>query len=162
SLGARLAGPMHASGLGSDLTGVVMDAATRRVLFNSHGDETAVPASTTKLTTSVAVLASAGPDRRLTTSVVKGGGGGILVGGGGPTLTTNAPRSAYPRPATLADLAKQTAAALKAAGTRHVRVDYDGSAYQGQNIGPGWKTSYFGEGDVSPVSALELDEGRVA
>jgi D-alanyl-D-alanine carboxypeptidase/D-alanyl-D-alanine-endopeptidase (penicillin-binding protein 4) len=162
SLATRLAGPMHASGLGADLSGTVIDAITHRTLFSSHADLPAVPASTTKLTTSVAVLASAGPDRRITTSVVRGGNNVILVGGGDPTLTTSASKLAYPRPATLTDLAKQTATALKAAGLRQVRVDYDVSAYQGNRSGPGWKPNYFTEGDVAPVSALEIDEGRIA
>jgi D-alanyl-D-alanine carboxypeptidase/D-alanyl-D-alanine-endopeptidase (penicillin-binding protein 4) len=153
---------MRASGLGTNLSGTVIDAMTRKPLFASHADLPAVPASTTKLTTSAAVLAAVGPDHRITTSVVRGGGGVILVGGGDPTLTRTAPRLGYPRPATLTDLAKQTAAALKAAGVRHVRVDYDVSAYEGSRSGPGWKPVYFAEGDVAPVSALELDEGRVA
>jgi D-alanyl-D-alanine carboxypeptidase/D-alanyl-D-alanine-endopeptidase (penicillin-binding protein 4) len=162
SLAARLAGPMQASGLGADLSGTVIDAATRKPLFASHADLPAVPASTTKLTTSTAVLASAGPDHRITTKAVRSGNNVVLVGGGDPTLTTSAARLAYPKPATLTDLAKQTATALKAAGVRRVRVDYDVSAYQGNRTGPGWKQNYFTEGDVAPVSALELDEGRVA
>jgi D-alanyl-D-alanine carboxypeptidase len=162
ALAQRLSGPMQASGLGSDLTGTVIDALTRRTLFASRADQPAVPASTTKLTTSTAVLASVGPDHRITTSAVRSGNKVVLVGGGDPTLTTSAGKLAYPRPATLADLAAQTAAALKAAGIRRVRVDYDVSAYQGDRTGPGWKPGYFGEGDVAPVSALELDEGRIA
>jgi D-alanyl-D-alanine carboxypeptidase len=162
SLAARLAGPMRASGLGSNLSGTVIDAATRRPLFASHADVPAVPASTTKLTTSVAVLASAGPDRRLTTSVVRSGTGIVLVGGGDPTLTTVSSKNAYPRPASLTDLAKQTAAALRAAGTTRVRVDYDASAYRGGRLGPGWKPTYVTDGDVAGVSALEMDEGRIA
>ncbi|MCW2945011.1 MAG: D-alanyl-D-alaninecarboxypeptidase/D-alanyl-D-al anine-endopeptidase [Actinoallomurus sp.] len=163
SLAARIAGPMRTSGLGANLSGTVIDAITRRTLFASHADVPAVPASTTKLTTSIAVLASAGPDRRLTTSAVVGGAGSvILVGGGDPTLTTVSPKNAYPRPASLTDLAKQTAAALKASGTTQVRVDYDVSAYQGSRSGPGWKPNYISDGDVSGVSALELDEGQIA
>jgi D-alanyl-D-alanine carboxypeptidase len=162
SLAARLAGPMQASGMGADLSGTVIDAITRRPLFSSHADLPAVPASTTKLATSVAVLASAGPDHRITTSAVRSGNSVILVGGGDPTLTTTASKLAYPRPATLTDLAKQTATALKAAGLQRVRVDYDASAFQGSRSGPGWKPVYFTEGDVAPVSALELDEGRIA
>jgi D-alanyl-D-alanine carboxypeptidase len=162
SLANRLAGPMQASGLGANLSGTVIDAITHKPLFSSNADVPAVPASTTKLTTSTAVLAAVGPDRRITTSTVRAGDHVILVGGGDPTLTISAGRLAYPRPATLTDLAKQTAAALKAAGVRRVKVDYDVSAYQGGRVGPGWKPNYFAEGDVAPVSALELDEGRVA
>jgi D-alanyl-D-alanine carboxypeptidase len=162
SLATRLAGPMSGSGLGADLTGTVIDAMTHKTLYASRADQPAVPASTTKLTTSTAVLASVGPDHRITTSVVRDGNGVVLVGGGDPTLTTSAPKNAYPKPATLTDLAAQTATALKAAGVRRVRVDYDASAYEGSTSGPGWKPGYFSEGDVAPVSALEIDEGRVA
>jgi D-alanyl-D-alanine carboxypeptidase/D-alanyl-D-alanine-endopeptidase (penicillin-binding protein 4) len=161
-LTSRLDGLMRAAGMGSNLTGTVIDTATGRALYASNADKPAVPASTTKLTTSTAVLAAVGPDHRLTTMAVKGGGGVILVGGGDPTLTRTAANDAYPRPASLADLAKQTAAALKAAGTRRTRVDYDLSLYQGPQMGPGWTSNYVSEGDVSPVYALEVDEGRAA
>jgi D-alanyl-D-alanine carboxypeptidase/D-alanyl-D-alanine-endopeptidase (penicillin-binding protein 4) len=161
SLAARLAGPMQAAGLGQDLNGVVIDAMTRRSLFSNNAEQPAVPASTTKLITSVAVLASVGPNHRLTTSVVRSNRGVILVGGGDPTLTTVSPKGAYPKPASLTDLAKQTVAALKTAGTTQVTVDYDISAYQGSRMAPGWKQLYFSpEGDVAPVTALELDAGR--
>jgi D-alanyl-D-alanine carboxypeptidase/D-alanyl-D-alanine-endopeptidase (penicillin-binding protein 4) len=162
SLATRLAGPMQASGLGANLNGMVIDAITHKPLFSSHAEQPAVPASTTKLATSVAVLASVGPDHRITTSAVRNGNSVILVGGGDLTLTTSPNRTAYPRPASLTDLAKQTATALKAAGVRRVKIDYDVSAFQGSRTGPGWKPNYFSEGDVAPVSALELDEGRVA
>jgi D-alanyl-D-alanine carboxypeptidase len=162
SLAARLAGPMQSAGLGQSLNGAVVDAMTGRSLFSSNAGQPAVPASTTKLITAVAVLASVGPDRRLTTSVVRSNRGVVLVGGGDPTLTTVGPKNAYPKPASLADLAKQTAAALKTAGTTHVTVDYDISAYQGSRMAPGWKQLYFSpEGDVAPVTALELDAGRI-
>lgn len=161
SLAARMAGPMQAAGLGQNLNGVVVDAMTGRSLFSSNAEQPAVPASTTKVITSVAVLASVGPDRRLTTSVVRSKRGVVLVGGGDPTLTTVTPKNAYPKYASMADLAKQTATALKAAGTTHVRVDYDISAYQGSRMAPGWKRLYFSpEGDVAPVTALELNAGR--
>jgi serine-type D-Ala-D-Ala carboxypeptidase/endopeptidase (penicillin-binding protein 4) len=159
ALAGRLAGPMAA--VGARLGGTVVDAATGRPLFGSRADQPAVPASTTKLTTAVAVLASAGPDRRLATRAVRGSGGVILVGGGDPTLTTTAPKpDAYPQPATLAGLAAQAAAALK--GATRVRVDYDATLYQGPRSGPGWKPGYIGDGDVAPVAALEVDEGRIA
>ncbi|MCO6004260.1 D-alanyl-D-alanine carboxypeptidase/D-alanyl-D-alanine-endopeptidase [Actinoallomurus purpureus] len=162
NLASRLDGLMSRAGMGSDLTGTVIDASTGRALYTSNADRSAVPASTTKLVTSTAALAAVGPDHRLTTKAVKGGGGVVLVGGGDSTLTRTAAKNAYPRPASLTDLAKQTAAALKAAGTRSARVDYDVSLFQGRQMGPGWKPNYVSEGDVSPVWALEVDEGRVA
>lgn len=162
SLTARLDGLMRVTGMGSDLTGTVIDVSTGRALFASNADRPAVPASTTKLITSTAVLGAVGPDHRITTKAVKGGGGVILVGGGDSSLTRTPAKNAYPRSASLSDLAKQTAASLKAAGTRSVRVDYDVSLFQGPQMGPSWKSNYVSEGDVSPVWALEVDEGRVA
>lgn len=161
ALATRLSGPMQGAGLGENLTGVVIDAMTGRSLYSSNAEQPAVPASTTKLVTAVAALASVGPEHRLTTSVVQSNRGVILVGGGDPTLTVVSPKNAYPKFASLADLATQTATALKAAGTTHATVDYDTSAYQGSTMAPGWKQLYFSpEGDVAPVSALELNAGR--
>jgi D-alanyl-D-alanine carboxypeptidase len=161
ALGSRLAGLLR-----PDINAVVIDAATRRVLFDQRGGKGAVPASTTKLATSTAVLAAVGPDYRLTTKVVQSGNGIVLVGGGDPTLAGPAVSAAqlavaYPRPASIVDLAKQTATALKRAGKTRVRLDYDASLYQGQRTAPGWKSNYLKDGEAAPVTALMVDEGRV-
>jgi D-alanyl-D-alanine carboxypeptidase/D-alanyl-D-alanine-endopeptidase (penicillin-binding protein 4) len=160
SLGARLTGLL--GGAGADVNAVVIDAGTRRTLFDQRAATAAVPASTTKLATSVAALAALGPDQRLTTKVVRGGAGDIvLVGGGDPTLTVE-PAKGYPAYASLADLAKRTAAALTAAGTTKVTVDYDVSLYEGARTAPGWKPNYLPDGEVAQVTALMVDEGRIA
>ncbi|MEV4002679.1 D-alanyl-D-alanine carboxypeptidase/D-alanyl-D-alanine-endopeptidase [Actinomadura sp. NPDC049753] len=158
-LSALIGGPQ------AKINAVVVDAETRRPLYELRAGQPATPASTTKLATSVAALASAGPDHRITTRVVRGAGDGIiLVGGGDPTLTALPPRAGagHPPYASLADLARQTATALKASGTAQVRVDYDASAYQGPRTAAGWKPNYLPDGEVAPVSALTVDEGRVA
>jgi D-alanyl-D-alanine carboxypeptidase len=158
-LSALIGGPQ------AKINAVVIDAETRRPLYELRADRPATPASTTKLATSVAVLASAGPAHRITTRVVQGTGGEIvLVGGGDPTLTAlpAKPDTGHPPYASLLDLARQTAAALKASGKRQVRVDYDASVYQGPRTAAGWKPNYLPDGEVAPVSALTVDEGRVA
>ena len=158
-LSALIGGPK------AKINAVVVDAATGRSLYELRADRPATPASTTKLATSVAALASVGPAHRITTQVVRGTGGGIvLVGGGDPTLTALPPRpgAAHPPYASLLDLAGQTAAALKTAGVGDVRVDYDVSAYQGSPTAAGWKPNYLPDGEVAPVSALTVDEGRVS
>nr|WP_244994451.1 D-alanyl-D-alanine carboxypeptidase/D-alanyl-D-alanine-endopeptidase [Actinomadura coerulea] len=163
-LSALIGGPQ------AKINAVVVDAETRRPLYELRAGQPATPASTTKLATSVAALASAGPAHRITTRVVRGAGDGIiLVGGGDPTLTALPPRAGagHPPYASLADLARQTAMALKAsgagqAGAGQVRVDYDASAYQGPRTAAGWKPNYLPDGEVAPVSALTVDEGRVA
>lgn len=158
-LSALIGGPK------AKINAVVIDAETRRPLYELRADRPATPASTTKLATSVAALASVGPAHRITTQVVRGTGAGIvLIGGGDPTLTALPPRPGVGRPpyASLLDLAHQTAAALKASGVRQVRVDYDVSAYQGPRTAAGWKPNYLPDGEVAPVTALAVDEGRVS
>jgi D-alanyl-D-alanine carboxypeptidase/D-alanyl-D-alanine-endopeptidase (penicillin-binding protein 4) len=85
-----------------------------------------------------------------------------LVGGGDPTIVRST--SSYvapgdPQPATLAGLARQTADAL--GHTRRVRLRLDASQWTGPRSAVGWKPAYVTEGDVTPPSALELDEGRI-
>jgi D-alanyl-D-alanine carboxypeptidase/D-alanyl-D-alanine-endopeptidase (penicillin-binding protein 4) len=133
------------------------------VLYAAAADRPVIPASTTKLLTAAAALTAMPPTARLVTRVVTGAGPRqvVLVGGGDPTLASRVPPGTYPVPATVGALAARTAAALRAAGiSRPVRVGYDASAYAGRPLGPGWKSSYVGEGDVAPVTALEVDEGR--
>lgn len=169
ALAAALSGPMRASGLGPSVTAAVSDPASGRSLFASRADTPAVPASTTKIVTAAAALAALGPGHRLTTEVVRSGSGVVLVGGGDPTLSStglvtvgaSAARRRYPRPATLSELAKRTAAALRSSGVRKVTVDYDASLYTGPRTGPGWKPGYIPEGNVAPVTALQVDGGRV-
>ncbi|MBT2207573.1 D-alanyl-D-alanine carboxypeptidase/D-alanyl-D-alanine-endopeptidase [Actinomadura sp. NEAU-AAG7] len=152
-------------GPGGKVNAVVIDAVTRHPLFDLRAGQPATPASTTKLATSVAVLASAGPRHRITTKVVRGAGGGIvLVGGGDPTLTAlpERPGGGHPPYASLSELARQTAANLKSSGVRRTRVDYDTSAYQGPRAAASWKPNYLPDGELAPVTALTVDEGRVA
>jgi len=71
------------------------------------------------------------------------------------------PSSDYPRPATLAALAASTARALKAEGRRSVRLGYDTSLYSGPGMAPGWSDSDISTGNVTPIVALEADQGRL-
>lgn len=163
ALAGRLSGAI--GGPGTEISAVVVDVATGRTLFQYRGDRPATPASTTKLATSAAALASVGPEHRITTRVVRGAGGGVvLVGGGDPTLTAlpAKPGDDSPQFASLDDLARQTAESLKKAGVGQVRVDYDVSAYQGSGAAPTWKPNYIPDGEVAPVSALTVDKGKVA
>jgi D-alanyl-D-alanine carboxypeptidase len=158
TLAAKLSGLLTAN-----VNAVVVDAVTRRSLFDQRGGVGAVPASTTKLATSTAVLSALGPDHRLTTKVVRSAAGIVLVGGGDPTLAGPSAQltGVYPRPASLVDLARQTVAALKKAGTTHVRLDYDTSLFQSVRSAQGWKPNYQTDGETAEVSALTIDEGRV-
>ncbi len=140
----------------------VADAGTGQVLYSANAGTPATPASTTKVVTAVAALATLGPDARFTTTVRQVGDTVVLVGGGDPTLAVNEyPSSDYPRPATLAQLAAGTAQALKARGSRSVRLGYDTALFSGPDMAQGWTDSLISTGNVTPVVALEADQGRL-
>jgi serine-type D-Ala-D-Ala carboxypeptidase/endopeptidase (penicillin-binding protein 4) len=164
-LRSALAGPLSAAALGPQVSAVVADAATGRVLLARDGTRMQTPASTTKLVTSAAALAVLGPDATFTTRVVRGATPGrvVLVGGGDPVLAVRPyPAQDYPQPATLASLAAATARTLKAQGRRAVSVGYDTSRYTGPDLAPGWPEAYVSTGNVTPISSLEVDQGRLA
>ncbi|MFC5666993.1 D-alanyl-D-alanine carboxypeptidase/D-alanyl-D-alanine-endopeptidase [Kitasatospora misakiensis] len=145
----------------------VADAADGQLIYGTAENAAATPASTTKLATSVAALSLIPADTRLTTRVVKNAatGGITLVGGGDPTLTGlpadqvligGLPVDPDTAPASLDALARQTAAALKAAGTTTVVLDYDVSLYTGGLL----HKNHDGE-NIAAVTPLMVDEGRV-
>jgi serine-type D-Ala-D-Ala carboxypeptidase/endopeptidase (penicillin-binding protein 4) len=154
-LAARALGPL----VGMRVT----DLTTGQVLYSRHARTGFAPASTTKLATAVAALHVLGPAATFTTRVVTGTAGSIvLVGGGDPTLAAGTPpASDYPQPATLERLAARTARALRARGRRSVTLDYDTSLFSGPGMAPGWRLSYVLTGNVTPISSLEVDQGRL-
>ncbi|MEU9832491.1 D-alanyl-D-alanine carboxypeptidase/D-alanyl-D-alanine-endopeptidase [Streptosporangium sp. NPDC048047] len=151
--------------LGKRVGAAVLDVRTGGVIFDGDAEAGVTPASTTKVATSVAALASLGPDTRLSTRVVRGATANsiILVGGGDPTLAGPKPLAGpvYPVPASLPVLARRTAKALKAAGITKVSVAYDDSLYTGPRVPPTWKPNYIPDGEAAPTTALMIDEGRV-
>jgi D-alanyl-D-alanine carboxypeptidase len=163
-LAAVLTPLIGAPPLGPHVGAVVTDLATGEVLFSRQAGSPFVPASNAKLLTAVAALSTLGPSARLTTRVVAGAKPGslTLVGGGDPTLAAgNPPRSDYPQPATLAALAASTARWLSVRHVRTVRLAYDASLFTGPSLGPGWTPSYISTGNVTPITALEVDQGRL-
>lgn len=163
-LTARLSGTLGVPALGAHVTAVVASLSTGQVLFARGGSSPSAPASTAKLATAVAALHVLGPAARLSTRVVAGSGRSaiVLVGGGDPTLAAGRPPAAdYPQPATLATLAARTARALRAGHRRTVRLGYDGSLYAGPLLAPSWPSSYVATGNVSPITSLEVDQGRL-
>jgi D-alanyl-D-alanine carboxypeptidase/D-alanyl-D-alanine-endopeptidase (penicillin-binding protein 4) len=154
---------LGSAAFGRRLGVMVSDLSSGHVLYASNAATGFAPASTTKLATSIAALQVLGPASRFATSVVTGGGRSIvLVGGGDPTLAAGAPAGTdYPQPATLRDLAKRTAQALIARGWKTVRLGYDSSLYTGPLLGPAWPASYVTTGNVSVITALSVDQGRV-
>ncbi len=80
-----------------------------------------------------------------------------LVGAGDPTLTAATGPADYPSPARLSDLAAQ----VRQAGITQVdRLVGDGTLFTGPSTAAGWRDGYVAEGNITPVSALEVDAGR--
>ena len=163
-LSAALSGVLGSGVLGKQAGAEVIDPGTGRVLFARGASDLLQPASTTKLVTAAAALDVLGPSARLRTRVVAGASPGsiILVGGGDPTLAAGpVPASNYPQPATLKQLAAATARALRAQGRRSARVSYDASLYSGPPLAPGWPEAYITTGNVTAITPLEVDQGRL-
>jgi serine-type D-Ala-D-Ala carboxypeptidase/endopeptidase (penicillin-binding protein 4) len=161
-LSAMLAPLLSSTALGSHVGMMITSLATGRVLYSRHATSGFTPASTTKLATAVAALHVLGPNARFSTRVVLAGDRLVLVGGGDPTLAAGQPPAAdYPQDATLKALAAQAARALRGRGVRRVRLGYDTSLYTGPGMAPGWTRSYVTTGNVTPISSLEVDQGRL-
>ena len=145
--------------LGERVGLVVVDVLTGEPLYRQQGDRAIVPASTTKLVTAAATLATLAPADRLVTVAVAGAEPGevVLVGGGDPTLAVDA-GGFYPGAARLDQLAAQVEAALAGQAVRRVIVD--ATRYTGPVHGP-WDADIPTGGYVGPVTALMTDGGRI-
>ncbi len=144
----------------SSYTGSVVDVGSGAVLFSHNAKKAYIPASTMKLLTATAALSILGPDHRFSTRVVSPKSGRIiLVGGGDPYLATKNPAGTFPKRATVSSLARSTAAALKKKEVTRVSLGYDDSLFSGPRWNPTWLERYRDQ--VTPVSALWVDEGRV-
>ena len=141
-------------------SGAVLDVGTGKLVFRHQAGKARIPASTMKLLTSAAALATYGPEHTFTTSVVKAKGNRIiLVGGGDPYLAKKSRADAFPKRASITDLARATAAKLRKSKTTRVSLGYDTSRFSGPAWNPAWPSVYGDQ--VTPVSALWVDEGRV-
>jgi serine-type D-Ala-D-Ala carboxypeptidase/endopeptidase (penicillin-binding protein 4) len=150
--------------LGKHVGAVVDDLSSGQVLLSRNASSGFAPASTAKLAVAVAALDVLDPAATFSTRVVAGSSASsiVLVGGGDPTLAAgHPPASNYPQSATLASLAGQTARELRARGIRAVRLGYDTSLFTGPVLAPGWPRSYVTTGNVTPISSLEVDQGRL-
>jgi len=163
-----LAPALREDDLGRRVRGVVTDAVSGEEVFRL-GEGALIPASTTKVVTAAAALATLGPEATFTTSVVAGGPGAVVLVGGGDPFLQRAPAvpgdpdaPAYPPRADVTTLAQQTAAVLLAEGTTTTQVGYDASLFTGPAVNPTWESDYVPDGVVSPISALWVDEGRAS
>lgn len=116
----------------------------------TYGAAAGTPASTTKLLTGLASLATLGPDRVFTTKAVRDAGRIVVVGGGDPLFDDDQ----------LEDLARQTVTSLQRDGLTTVTVGYDTSLFSGPGEAASWKPTYVTERTVAPISSLWLDEGH--
>ena len=58
-------------------------------------------------------------------------------------------------------LAAATARWLAARHARTVRLTYDTSLFTGPSLAPGWTPGYISTGNVTPITSLEVDQGRL-
>jgi serine-type D-Ala-D-Ala carboxypeptidase/endopeptidase (penicillin-binding protein 4) len=162
-LAARLDQILQDRAGATDIAAAVTDVSTGQLIYGHDPDRLMPPASTIKIATAVAALELMPGTTRFATTVRQDAAAGriILVGGGDVSLSsTGASPDPDFQPAALQALVDQTAAALKAAGRTSVALGYDDSAFAGPARAASWSLSYTG-GDVAPVTALEVDEGRV-
>lgn len=157
---AAVSSALTSSLLGSHVGFVALDPETGATL-SSMGSGGFTPASTAKILTAYAALASMDAGTRFATRVVWSNRKTIvLVGGGDPFLGSEKPKPAlYAQRANLADLAIGTATALKKSGTKAVSLGFDDSLFTGPDVSANWESSYVSGNIVTPVSALWADEG---
>jgi serine-type D-Ala-D-Ala carboxypeptidase/endopeptidase (penicillin-binding protein 4) len=138
----------------------VLDVATGQSLYERGAQVMTVPASTTKLATATAVLATRGPTYRITTRAVAGQTPGevVLIGGGDPTLAVGATRT-YPGAARLDRLAADVKRAL--GGQPVTKVTVDVSLFSGPRYEPGWDPGTPNEGYGAAITALMTNGARV-
>ncbi|MGP2440596.1 D-alanyl-D-alanine carboxypeptidase/D-alanyl-D-alanine endopeptidase [Streptomyces sp. JW3] len=136
--------------LGSDVSGVVLDADSDTALWDHNGSTALMPASNAKLATATTALTLLGANHEFTTKVVYGDGTLTLVGGGDRTLTSD----------DLAEMAKTAVDGLKAAGLTGVKVRVDDSLFAEPTLANGWNEGYYPT-EVTPVRSLVVDGAAV-
>jgi D-alanyl-D-alanine carboxypeptidase/D-alanyl-D-alanine-endopeptidase (penicillin-binding protein 4) len=159
AVAALLRPALAAVPLGGEVHADVLDATTGAVLYADGADAAGAPASTAKLLTAAAVLATRGPDYRITTTVrTDGAGTVVLVGVGDPTLSGAATGTAadYPDAGRLADLAS----AVRAAHVPVTSVVVDDTAFTGPTVSPAWAPGDAPSDYAAPITALMTDGGR--
>ncbi|MFG2548165.1 D-alanyl-D-alanine carboxypeptidase/D-alanyl-D-alanine-endopeptidase [Streptomyces sp. NPDC048594] len=132
--------------LGTNVSGVVLDADSDTALWDHNGSTTLMPASNAKLATATTALTLLGANHEFTTKVVYGDGTLTLVGGGDRTLTSD----------DVAEMARTAVDGLKAAGLTGVKVRVDDSLFAEPSLAKGWNEGYYPT-EVAPVRSLVVD-----
>jgi serine-type D-Ala-D-Ala carboxypeptidase/endopeptidase (penicillin-binding protein 4) len=140
-------------------------------IFASYADKMFIPASNLKILTATAVLDRLGGSDKFVTSVrsTSPPSGGIvfgnlyLVGGGDPDLRTSSYGGGTAGDGTTFTSLDKLAEQVRQTGVTEVTGSIVGDAgrYDSQRIVPSWKPIYTTEGDVGPLSALEVNDGFV-
>lgn len=141
----KLAKRLHDARLGRDVSVVVLDRDSGRLVFSTQPDAKQLPASNMKVVTATTTLAALSPEARFATRVMNSGTtNDVILQGGGDALLTKTE---------LRDLAIATAPSLDPA--QPVVVHADVSLF-GQPVRPqGWPTGYI-PSVVSPVTSLAI------
>jgi serine-type D-Ala-D-Ala carboxypeptidase/endopeptidase (penicillin-binding protein 4) len=164
-LAAALAAALTDPGLGASVAVTVRDASTGAHLLDVSAQVPRIPASTAKLLTATAVLSALDPARTFVTRAVRGAATSdvILVAGGDTLLSPGRGSSAsVAGRAGLADLAGQTAQALKLQGVTRIRLHIDDRYATGPRYAPRWIKSDIEAGLTGPVAMLGLSTQRPA
>jgi len=150
----------------AQFTGIVIDPVTGKTLWKKDAATPQIPASSMKLLTGAALLASTDPNSRLVTTVVQGGSPGeiVFVGGGDVTLSARpeGDPTVLPGGPTVADLAAQ----VKASGVKVDKIVLDTSYWSGPDLAEGWKsedikgTAQVAQGFITHMSPLMVDADR--
>lgn len=148
--------------LGGGVGVVVSDVATGTTLASSDPDTPRKPASTTKMLTGAAVVATLDLSQTIPTDAALEADVLYLVGHGDMALATGAgnPDSVVGR-AGLGDLADQVAERLSASGISAVTLRVDDTAFERVPQAVGWSSIDFTGGYVAPIQALGVDIARV-
>jgi serine-type D-Ala-D-Ala carboxypeptidase/endopeptidase (penicillin-binding protein 4) len=157
SLETRLARSLRSPSLPPARTGALaIDISAGSVVYEHNATRPFRPASTEKLTVTLAALEELGPGFTIETEVLGAGkqvgrifkGNLVLEGSGDPDLDTR----------DLDDLAR----AVRQRGIRRVsgRVLGDESYFDRRRTAPGWKSSYY-KIECPPLSALVVDRARL-
>lgn len=151
--------------------GCLMVSQGGTTLYSSNADDMFIPASNLKLLTATAVLDRLNGSDKLVTSVVAANpvSGGVvygnlyLVGGGDPDLRTSSYGGGTSAIGATVTSLDQLAAQVRQAGVTEVTgsIVGDASRYDSERIVPSWKPVYTTEGDVGPLSALDVNDGFV-
>lgn len=150
---------------GASTNVAVVDLATGAVLADLDGGSGQVPASTAKVLTVVAAIATLGRDYHFTTTATWDAQAQrvTLVAGGDMMLAADAGHGGARNDANgwagLGDLARATASVLAAHGATAVTVAVDDSAYPEQKP-PAWPAYVIQSGYGAPVSGLAVNVAK--